>query len=275
MAASVITGKIQDIAAGTTARAMLFESVSDPSFDTGGIVTLNTQKTVTCGSDGTFSVTLHAGSYRIVVADTFKRSVWFITIPTDNAAYDISAVRVEGIPSPVTSYYTAAAIDALIASIPKRLFQTGTPITSTSGGSVDLIAAGAGSKILAAGFFAANKGLRVRGHGVMSCSLNCVTGISIGLPFAGVTPTFTAPVLVAAPFWIDFLIVCRSAGASGLIECGGKLAVKSGAAALIGGTDSVESTTDTTAAITIGMAGNQSVQNDTITMRALTIESIP
>lgn len=125
MSASVITGKIQDIIAGTSARSMLFESLSDPSFDAGGTVTLCTQKQVTCGADGTFIITLHAGTYRVVVSDTWQRSVWKIAVPTDGLAHDIVSIRVTGTPAVVDTYYTAAAVDALLATI--ILLGTGPP----------------------------------------------------------------------------------------------------------------------------------------------------
>lgn len=113
MSLATITGKIQDIAAGTTARAIVFESLGIV-FDTGGTVTVNTSKSVTCNTNGTFSTSLWGGSYRVIVEDTWKRSFWYITVPNDGGTYDISAIRVTTPPASATLYYTADAVLALL-----------------------------------------------------------------------------------------------------------------------------------------------------------------
>lgn len=114
--ASAITGKIETILAGTSARAILFESYDGPKFQTGGTVVVNTQTTVTTGSDGTFTVTLEPGAYRVVVSDAWKRSVWLIQVPSDGLTHDIVSIRVTSVSTLPDTYYTAAEVDALIAA---------------------------------------------------------------------------------------------------------------------------------------------------------------
>jgi len=224
MSASVITGKIQDIIAGTSARAMMFESISDPSFDIGGIVTLNTQKQINCAADGTFSITLHAGSYRVVVSDTWQRSVWKITVPTDGLAHDISSIRVTGTPATVDTYYTAAAIDGLLAIRETRIFQSGSTVVLNSGGGYQsLMGDGIGSLILPAGFWATNKSVRFEAWGSLTTG-----AVGASLPFnanwgtgdfdSGVCNSWTVPINLTSANWkLELMMNARTIGAPGVM----------------------------------------------------------
>lgn len=91
--AAVVTGTIVDTTGTALVTTVVFQPLSNPQADAGIVITAG-PKSVTTGTNGTFSVTLEQGDYTVLIRG---RDQFTIAVPNDSTTNNVTALTTDGL----------------------------------------------------------------------------------------------------------------------------------------------------------------------------------